>query len=297
MKLGVAWFGFRFLSPSNYFEMARAFGLPYVEIPLYPNVYWEWYRTQHDIEAIKEAAEEAGVKMVAGVTALDIAGEIHGNSIIQNGVELNTAQAHWAVDVGAELGIEVIRLAEPHRLEADQLDLAEPYLQAFGDAFCALGDYADERGVRVAIENFGLTSSQIVQVLDSADHSNVGTLYDPCNYYRHGEDPLTALKNLNQRVFYCHLKDAYFPYPARKLDSIPMVTRGQMYGQIEPWWWIRPLGEGNVEWGPILSELATFYKGYMCLEHDIDTSVVRGTRVGIEYVRRLAEEQGFEVQI
>ena len=41
---------------------------------------------------------------------------------------------------------------------------------------------------RIAIENYGLTSRQILQVLDAANHPAVGTLYDPCNYYRHGQD-------------------------------------------------------------------------------------------------------------
>jgi len=293
MKLGAAWYGFRKLSPSNYFEIVAALGLKYAEIPLYNHSFWEWYRDRQDVVAVGEAAREAGVKIVAGVSALNIAGELHGRDIDRSGIELGLAQAHRAIDIGASLGISVIRLAEPLRLDAEQLDVAGAYLQAYGEAFHALGDYAAERGLRVAIENFGLNSSQINEVLDAAEHAAVGTLYDPCNYYRHGEDPLTALKSLGQRVYYCHLKDAYFPYPARKPDELPLATSGQM----EPWWWIRPLGEGNVDWGPILAELATFYDGYMGLEHDIDTSVLRGTRIGINYVRRMAADYEFAVEI
>lgn len=293
MKLGTAWYGFRKLSPSNYFEMAAVLGLKYSEIPLYDHSFWSWYQSQADIEAVRDAAQVAGVRIVSGVSAFNIAGELRGHEIDRSGVELGLAQARRAIDIGAFLGVEVIRLAEPQRLEEDQLDLAELYLRAYGDAFHALGDYAAERGLRVAIENFGLTSAQIVQVLDAADHPAVGTLYDPCNYYRHGEDPLTALQSLGQRVYYCHLKDAFFPYPAQKPDEVPMAVSGQM----QPWWWIRPLGEGNVDWGPILAELATFYDGYMCLEHDIDTSVVRGTKIGLAHVRRMAMAYNFEVEI
>ena len=133
---------------------------------------------------------------------------------------------------------------------------------------------------------------QIIQVLDAADHPVVGTLYDPCNYYRHGHDPLSALKDLGRRVYYCHLKDAWFPYPARQPEAPPMAHSGQ----VQSWWWIRPLGEGNVGWGPILSELATFYEGYMCLEHDIRDSVMWGTRIGIGYVRRMAAELNITVE-
>jgi len=171
--------------------------------------------------------------------------------------------------------------------------MTSPYMQAYGEAFRDLGQYAAERGMRVAVENFGLTSDQINQILDTANHQAVGTLFDPCNYYRHGEDPLAALKNLGERVYYCHLKDAYFPFPARKPESLPMASSGLM----QPWWWIRPLGEGNVDWGPILSQLATFYDGYMCLEHDPRADVMRGTRRGIEYVRRIAAERDLTIEI
>ena len=293
MKLGAAWYGFRGQTPSNYFEMAAALGLKYVETPLYAYSLGDWYGSRDSTEAILASAQEAGVKIVSGVSALNIAGRLHGNGIDRDGVELGLAQARRAIDVGAFLGVEVIRLAEPDRLESVQPATVELYLHAFGDALRGLGDYAAERRLQIAIENFGLTSEQINRVLDVAGHPTVGTLYDPCNYYRHGEDPLAALKNLGQRVYYCHLKDAWFPYPARKPESPPMASSGQT----PPWWWIRPLGEGNIDWGPILCELATFYQGYLCLEHDIRDSVMRGTRIGIECVRRVANERGVRIEI
>lgn len=293
MKLGAAWYGFGDQTASNYFEMVAALGLKAVEVPLYWHSLGAWYSSQQSIEAIGEAAQEAGVKIVSGVSALDIAGEIYHNQLNRDGVELELARARRAIDIGAFLGLEVLRLAEPMRLEADQSDIAGPYLQAFGEAFHILGDYAAERGLRIAIENFGFTSSQINQVLDLADHPAVGTLYDPCNYYRHGEDPLAALKNLGQRVYYCHLKDAYFPYPARTPEDLPLETSGQM----KPWWWIRPLGAGEVDWGPILSELATFYEGYACLEHDIRDNVMQGTRIGLAYLRRVAAERNIQLEV
>ena len=293
MKLGAAWYGFGKQSPTNYFEMVAALGLRYVEVPLYAPQLDDWYGSRDRAEAVLAAAQEAGVEIVSGVAAQNIAGQLRGGIFDRAGVDLGMAQARRAIDVGAFLGAEVIRLAEPQRLSPDQLGMKDPYLEAYGDAFRALGDYGAERGLRIAIENFGLTSDQIIQVLDAADHPAVGTLYDPCNYYRHGQDPLSALRDLGQRVTYCHLKDAWFPYPARQPESAPMLYTGQ----VQPWWWIRPLGEGNVDWTAVLSELATFYTGYMCLEHDIRDSAMRGTRIGIAYVRRLAGELDISIEI
>jgi sugar phosphate isomerase/epimerase len=301
MKLGAAWYGFGEQTPSNYFEMAAALGLQYAEIPLYGFSLEDWYRYRGtgvayrgsgDIEGVANAAREAGVRIVSGVSALNIAGEIRGKELDLSGVEFAMAQARRAIDVGAMLDVEVIRLAEPLHLEAEEMDVADPYLQGFAEAFHTLGDYAAERGLRIAIENFGFTADQINRVLDLADHPAVGTLYDPCNYYRHGGDPLAALKKLGKRVYYCHLKDASFPYPAHQPDSLPLAHSGQM----QPWWWIRPLGQGNVEWAPILAELATFYTGYICLEHDIRDNVMWGTRTGIAYIKRLAADHDLNIE-
>lgn len=301
MKLGAAWYGFGEQTPSNYFEMVAALGLKYAEVPVYAFVLLgqdaanrrPWFTSRRAIEEIRGLAADAGIRVASGVSGCNIAGRLQGNEVDRFGVGLGTELARYAIEVSASLGLEVLRLAEPGRLDASQAPIAKQYMQAYGQAFHALGDYAGEHGVRLAIENFGLTSTQINQVLDAADHPMVGTLYDPCNYYRHGEDPLTALKNLGQRVYYCHLKDAYFPYPARTPDSLPMASSGQM----QPWWWIRPVGEGNVDWGPILSELATYYDGYMCLEHDPRGEVMWGTRRGIEYVRRIAAERKIDVEV
>jgi sugar phosphate isomerase/epimerase len=293
MKLGAAWYGFGGQTPKNYFEMAAALGLKYVEVPLYALSLDSWYSSREGTEAVRADAQEAGVQIVSGVSALNIAGRLRGKEIDRGGVELGLAQARRAIDIGALLGAAVIRLAEPDRLPPEQSDIEAPYLQAYGDAFHELGDYAAERGVRIAIENFGLTSAQINRVLDVAHHPAVGTLYDPCNYYRHGQDPLAALKDLGGRVIYCHLKDAWFPYPAQKPDALPIASSGQM----QPWWWIRPLGKGNLNWGPIFSELATFYRSSLCLEHDIRDTVMWGTRLGIAHVRRIAEERGIAIDI
>ena len=293
MKLGAAWYGFGDQTATNYFEMAASLGLKYVEVPLYSFSLDDWYGTRESVGAVRDAALEAGVKIVSGVAALNIAGHIVDGEIDTDGVDLGRAQARRVIEIAAVLGLEVVRLAEPQRVPPEHQALVAPYLQAYGDAFRALGDYAAERGLRIAIENFGLEPDQINEVLDAANHPAVGTLYDPCNYYRHGHDPLAALKKLRQRVYYCHLKDAYFPYPARQLQNPPMLYNGQT----RRWWWIRPLGEGKIDWGPILSELATFYDGYVCLEHDIRDDVMHGTRIGIACIRRLARERSLDIEL
>lgn len=290
MKLGTAWYGFREQTPANYFEMASALGLRYVEIPLYWQIIEDSKYNYHSLESIRELsalAERSGVCMVSSVSDFPIT----FNATSRDGefdrsiIDFGMAAARRAIDLGAQIGLEVLRIVEPN-INPDQLDMARSYMEECGKAMRILGEYAADRGVRIVVENYGLTSEQMNWLLDKANHSAVGTLYDPCNYHRIGEDPLIALKNLGRKVFYCHLKDAFRSDP-RDPDSLFKGSR---------WPPSVAVGEGEIEWEPILSELSTFYKGYLCFEYEIAEDVMRGTGVSIEHICRIAGELGIELK-
>ena len=290
MKLGAAWYGFREQTPANYFEMAAALGLKYVEIPLYEQVveHSHFRYSRKGVEAMRALAERACVRMVSSVSALDIAGgfNMRGDDIDQGAVEFAMAAARRAIDIGADLGLAVLRITEPN-VNPDRLDGARAYMEAYGRAMRVLGDYAAERGVRIVAENYGLTSQQVNWLLDVADHPAVGTLYDPCNYHRIGEDPLSALHNLGQRVYYCHLKDAFRDDPR----DPNLLFEGSRWAPSVA------VGEGEIDWGPILSKLASFYEGYLCIEYEIAEDVMRGTRASIEHIASVAAGLGIDSEL
>ena len=116
MKVGAAWYGFGDQTPTNYFEMAAALGLKYVEVPLYSFSLDEWYATHESVGAVRDAALDAGVKIVSGVAAHNIAGRIRNGEIDTDGVDLGQAQARRTLEIAGFLGVEVVRLAEPQRL-------------------------------------------------------------------------------------------------------------------------------------------------------------------------------------
>jgi sugar phosphate isomerase/epimerase len=290
MKLGAAWYGFREQTPANYFEMAAALGLKYVEIPLYEQVveHKHFRYSRKGVEVMRALAERAGVRMVSSVSALDIAGgfDMRGDDIDRGAVEFAMAAARRAIDIGADLGLDVLRITEPN-VNLDHLDDARPYMEAYGRAMRVLGDHAVERGVRIVAENYGLTSKQVNWLLDAADHPAVGTLYDPCNYHRIGEDPLSALESLGQRVTYCHLKDAFRDDPR----DPNLLFEGSRWPPSVA------VGEGEIDWGPILARLATFYEGYLCIEYEIAEDVMRGTRVSIKHIVSVAAERGIDIEL
>jgi sugar phosphate isomerase/epimerase len=262
--------------------MAAALGLKYVEIPLYSEIIADksYHYTPRGIEMLRATAESAGVRMVSSVSALNIAGDfgMRGDDVDRGAVRFAMAAAHRVIDLGTQLDIEVLRITEPN-IEPDRLDRARLYMEAYGEALRILGDYAIERGVRLVIENYGLFSEQVNWSLNAADHPAVGTLYDPCNYHRIGEDPLSALRSLGQRVTYVHLKDAFRDDP-RDPNSLFEGSR---------WPPSVAVGEGEIDWGPILAELSGFYDGYLCIEYEIAEDVMRGTRASIDHLRRAAD--------
>jgi len=287
MKLGAAWFGFREQTPTNYFEIAAALGLRYIEVPIYEGIIGG-YRFQQlvsdkDLKTILAIADNAGVTLVSSVSQMELGGgfDIRGNDISKSVVEFNRAAAKRVIDVGAELGLEVMRITEPN-IEPNRMEAEQSYLEEYAEALRPLGDYAEQRGLRIVIENYGITSTQVKQLLDSVDHPWVGTLYDPCNYHRIGEDPLQALKSLKDRVFYCHLKDAFRDDPR----DPNLLYKGSR------WTPSVAVGEGEIDWGPIILELSTFYTGYLCVEYEISETCVYGTRVSKENLVRIAREQG-----
>jgi len=290
MKFGAAWFGFRKQTYANYFEMSSALGLNYVEIPLYWQIIEDDYARYSltGVEKIRALAEQSGVYLVSSVSSLDIAGsfDMKGDPIDKGTVEFAKTAARRAIDIGSQLGVDVMRITEPNVPE-ERLGEAQSYMEEYGREMRALGDYAADKSLKIVVENYGLTSEQVNWLLDAADHPAVGTLYDPCNYMRIGEDPLSALKNLGERVYYCHLKDTFKEDPRNPNLLFPGSR----------WAPSVAVGKGEIDWGSIMVELATFYDGYLCFEYEIAEDVMRGTRASIEYIRQISNKHNLRFDI
>ncbi len=273
MKMSTAWFRFSEFSPANYFKAVAGLGVEYVEVTLYEDAS-RWYGPVL-ADDVKRLAELCGVRMVAGVAALDLAAPFDelGRPMTEDFAGYNGILGLRVIDWAADLGLEVVRITEPN-IGPEHQHLADKYVNDIGVALRPIADYAQEKGIEVAVENYGLTSDQMVGILDAADHDNVGTLFDPCNYARMGEDPLTALLKVQDRVVYCHLKD----------------TRHDEQGTPEEFFagsrW-RPsvaVGDGDIDWSPLLETLTQSYSGYASIEYENVDDLLLGTRRSLDYI-------------
>lgn len=133
--------------------------------------------------------------MVASISSFDLAGDfnIPGKCIDQSTKDFGIAASKRVIDIASQLGLEIAWITETN-IPSELPEIAENYLINYGSALNQLGQYGADNGVVVAVENYGVGSDQTNLILDTAGHKKVRTLFDPCNYFRVGEDPLEAIK-------------------------------------------------------------------------------------------------------
>jgi sugar phosphate isomerase/epimerase len=119
--------------------------------------------------------------------------------------EDNTDQAvlRSDIDAAAALGAPQLRVFQgPAPADDDQ---------AGWDAGRAAVDYAVQKGITLALENFARTPggklSEIQRVLDRIQHPALATNIDIGNYALHNEDVPAAIRTLGPRIISAHLKD------------------------------------------------------------------------------------------
>jgi L-ribulose-5-phosphate 3-epimerase len=132
-----------------------------------------------------------------------------------------------------------------------QLELDADGWRRLVNALRFAGDYAADRGVRIALETHGgITRNGALarRLLDDVDHPAVGVNYDTGNiyYYNEGLDPVEDVRQVADRIVQVHLKD----------------TEGGVDD------WLFPgLGEGRVDFPAIIGILQEAgFKGPYSLE-------------------------------
>ncbi|MEI6521348.1 MAG: sugar phosphate isomerase/epimerase [bacterium] len=74
-----------------------------------------------------------------------------------------------------------------------------------------LGDYAEENGVKIAVETHDAFMSAVMlsKIINAANHSAVGALWDVHHPYRFcNESPEFTMKNIGRQVIHTHFKDS-----------------------------------------------------------------------------------------
>jgi sugar phosphate isomerase/epimerase len=220
-------------------------------------------------------AAEAGVKMVSSTVNYRLWG-------------VSPAWLEWAkanilldIEIGGELGLEVLRMAEVGvpfgRREEEVFD----EIAQTGALLNELAKHAEKHGVTIMCENHRASSDLMLAVASHFTSPNVGIHFDAFNYCRVGEDPVKALRRVKDFVRYCHFKD----FRPEDAQGVPTDT----------WWPSWAVGDGQIDWRSLLEELGSFYNGVVAIEYEKSLhDVLSGFRRSIDHVRGIMAEVGIK---
>ena len=265
VKFACAGWGFREKTLKEYFELVSEMGIRYVEVNCAKNVphHLQISTSDKEIQEILNITEEAKVKIVALAGCNDFT--VTSSEELRQDIE----NVKRLIDTASRIGAEVIRLFAGWISEDDIVE--ETYWQV-SDSFNIVGEYAEKKGIKLAIENHGgitATAEQMFRIMRNIKSPAIGINYDPANFLYSGEDPLKALREISRYVIYSHFKDC------RKREE-----KLEYCG----------VGEGIIDWRAILEELNEVYDGYYAIEYERASDVVRGTKESLVYMKRLLKE-------
>ncbi len=184
------------------------------------------------------------------------------------------------IDAAAALDVEVVcTLAgmplpgktKMQTIEQDLPDILGPVL-----------DYAGEKGIRIALENWFATNIQHLEhwrrLFELLPAENFGLNFDPSHLLWQQIDYLAAVDEFGPRIFHTHAKDC--EVRTHVLQQVGVLERG--------WWRYVIPGFGSVEWGAFIGALHRVgYEGVLSIEHE-DGAVGReeGFRLGLNFLDR-----------
>lgn len=177
------------------------------------------------------------------------------------------------IDAAALLGVSVVSCF----IGRDHTKTTKDNIPVAVEVFTPLLNYAGERGVRLALENWPGIGWQIEGVpgnlcyspalwdalFEALPFDNFGLNFDPSHLVFQGIDHLQAVRDYASRIFHVHAKDTEIHETtlARIGNLIP-----RSYGS---WWRYRMPGWGRVDWRLFLATLRDIgYDDVVSTEHE-----------------------------
>lgn len=206
-KVAVCSWSLRPDSPRDLVAKLSACGISRVQLALGPVREAGWDEKQTDLRL-----KDAGIEVVSGMMAtlgedystldtIRITGGIRPDATWTR----NLAAAEHDAALAARLGIDLVTFHAgfiPH-------DTKDPEWSPLVDRLRVLVDRFAAHGIRVGLETGQETATSLRAVLEAVDRPTLGVNFDPANMILYGMgEPVEALRQLADRVFQIHIKDA-----------------------------------------------------------------------------------------
>lgn len=185
------------------------------------------------------------------------------------------------LDMAAELGATHMRVFSGNLCEGISFDTAKQWII---ESFQTLVPYAEKKDIILVLENHGLLagkSSQVKELIEAIDSPYFRANPDTGNFLLADEEPLKAVKNLQNYISFVHFKD-FIEVP--KDQGEYTALSGKKYNGTV-------LGEGQVPMEAIVSFLSeSGYDGFLSIEYEGTKESLAGTAQSILFTRSLIEK-------
>lgn len=275
MKLGLITSIFEKYNLEQVLNFACKNGLECLEIACWPNGKAErrYAGTSHiDVENL-DKAEANRILALCRDKGVEISALAYYPNTMDSNLEKRKAaidHLYAVIDASAMLDVNLVTTF----IGRDQRKTVEENLELFSQIWPPIISYAENKGVRIAIENcpmlFGpdqwpggqnLFTTPVLwkKMFDIIPNTNFGINYDPSHFIWQMIDYIQPIYEFNDRIFHVHIKDIKL-YP-EKLHRVGVMAY--------PLDFMAPKlpGLGDVDWGAYISALKDIgYDGYICLE-------------------------------
>ena len=220
--------------------------------------------TDENVNYIKEYCKNKNIE----ISSLAFYPNTIGNDMEMR--ETNVSHLYKVIDVSAKLGVNMVTTF----IGRDQFKTVEGNIELFKEVWPPIISYAEEKGVKIAIENcpmlFGkeqwpggqnlFTSPKIWRELfEIIPSNNFGINIDPSHFIWQMMDYINPIYEFKDRIFHVHFKDIKI-YPDKLREVGTMAYPLDYMSPKIP-------GLGDVDWGAYVSALTDIgYNGYACIE-------------------------------
>jgi sugar phosphate isomerase/epimerase len=228
---------------------------------------------------VKETAVECGQEISA------LCGELGGH-----GLEIaadNPRKIDYLKRV-TDLALELdCRIVTTHIGIVPQ-DPASEKFTVMREACAAIGAYAAERGVTIAIETGPEPVSRLKQFIDNCG-PGLGINYDPGNLVMvTNDDEVAGVKIAGASIVHTHAKDGRMNHYAGPEEVYALFAKGgiEAISKVSEWFTETPLGKGSVRWLPYLAALEeTGYDGYLTIEREVKENAAEDIRAAVSFLK------------
>jgi sugar phosphate isomerase/epimerase len=233
------------------------------------------------------------IKKLCGDEGLDIPCYCIGSDFLNGSggdIEKEIAMVKHNVDLAEALGAKCMRHDATYGVKKEI-----PPPRGFDDVVERLAygyrevtTYAEKKGVATSIENHGYfvqDSSRVEKLINKVGHKNFGALIDVGNFMCADENPAFAVGVIAPYAKHVHVKDFHF-------KSGMGINPGEGFFKSRGGNYLRGaiIGHGSVPVDQCIEIIkASGYDGYLSVEFEGLEDPVKGTSIGLKYLKKFVE--------